>query len=86
MDWYTKGVLTVIAVLLAVIAFRPYVSPEAVVQAQWSFAGVQFAFDGCGDCYSWFDTRTGEIWSYQGTHSPSKSRLTKLGSPVVREK
>jgi len=38
-DLYTKGVLTVIAVLLAVIAFRPYVSPDAVVQAQGRLPG-----------------------------------------------
>jgi hypothetical protein len=41
-DWYTKGVLTVIAVLLGVIALRPYVSPDAVAHAQGSFAGVQW--------------------------------------------
>ena len=42
-DWYTKGVLTVIAVLLGVIALRPYVSPDAVAHAQGSFAGVQYS-------------------------------------------
>jgi hypothetical protein len=42
-DLYMKGVLTVIAVLIAVIAFRQYVSPDTVVQAQGAFTGVQFS-------------------------------------------
>jgi hypothetical protein len=45
-DLYTKGVLTVIAVLLAVIACKQYVSPDAVVQAQGAFARVQFSPGG----------------------------------------
>jgi hypothetical protein len=76
-DWYTKGVLTVIAVLLAVIAFRPYVSPDAVVQAQGGFVAVQMS-DG-----SFFDTKTGDLWNYaiNGYDKPAVHfRLTKLGS------
>ena len=39
-DWYTKGVLTVIAALLAMMV-REYVGPVGVVQAQGAFVGVQ---------------------------------------------
>ena len=47
-DWYTKGVLTIIAILLGAIALRPYVSPDAV-QAQGSFAGVTLDMTSFGD-------------------------------------
>ena len=83
-DWYTKGVLTVIAVLLGVIAIRPYVSPNAVAHAQGSFAGVQFSMSA-GDPF-FFDTRTGEIWEYLNPKVPYHTRLTKLGGPVVEVK
>jgi hypothetical protein len=58
-DWYTKGVLTVSALLLAVIALRPFVSPWA---PQGSFAGVQFS--GGATEPQFFDARTGELWGY----------------------
>jgi hypothetical protein len=82
-DWYTKGVLTVIAVLLGVIALRPYVSPEAV-HAQGSFAGLQFS--GRTNDYQFFDSRTGDIWWYNIDSAPEHYRLTKLGTPLVRVK
>jgi hypothetical protein len=76
-DWYTKGVLTVIAVLLAVIALRPYVSPGAVAHAQGSLAGVQIWY---GDVASpkFFDARTGDVWDTQ----PENSSLS-IGLPVL---
>jgi hypothetical protein len=36
-DLYTKGVLTVIAVLLAVIVVKPLAGPNALASAQRSF-------------------------------------------------
>jgi hypothetical protein len=46
-DLYTKAVLTVIAVTLAVIAFKPLVGPQATVSAQSAppvvFSGMQFS-------------------------------------------
>jgi len=80
-DWYTKGVLTVIAVLLGVIALRPYVSPDAVAYAQGSFSGVEW-----NGSSSFFDTKTGELWFYDGEKLIGKLRLAKLGAPLVKEK
>jgi hypothetical protein len=55
-DLYTKVGLRVIALLLAAIAFKRYVSPDAVALAQGQFAGEQFP-----GALSFVDTRTGEI-------------------------
>ena len=79
-DWYTKGVLTVIAALLALMVVREYVGPVGLVQAQGAFVGVQ--------ALSWnvfFDSRTGEIWIYNGGDGPptEKHRLTMPGGPMV---
>jgi len=81
-DWYAKGVLTAIAVLLAVIALRPYVHPDAV-QAQGSFAGVQFA-KGPNTDYYFFDSRTGDLWTYKNglNYETTARRLTKFGQPL----
>ena len=83
-DWYTKGVLTVIAVLLGVIALRPYVSPDAV-QAQGPFAGVEYG-SYPGYPRTFFDPRTGDIWEYHDERQIDHYRLTKLGVPLVKVK
>jgi hypothetical protein len=75
-DWCTKGVLTVIAVSLAAIALKQYVSPD-VVQAQSGFAGVQYATMGGHE--EFFDTRTGDIWEYLNGRATSQFKLTRLG-------
>jgi hypothetical protein len=83
-DWYTKGVLTVVAILLGVIALRPYVSPDAVAHAQASFAGVVPM--GNKD---FFDARTGDIWMYDYVGGGEKARhyrLNKLGAPEIEVK
>jgi len=81
-DSYTKGV-TVIAVFLWVLALRPYFSPDAVAYAQGSFVGVQFSGSAP---WSFFDPRTGEIYSYDYKSDLVKHRLTKLGAPLLQEK
>jgi hypothetical protein len=82
-DLYTKAVLTVIALLLAAIVFKQYFSPDAVALAQGQFAGVQFTAER--GSYSFFDTRTGEVFRYYGAVI-EKHRLTKLGQPLVEVK
>ena len=79
-DLYTKAVLTGIAVLLTALALRP----GTVVQAQGSFTGVQFAVTPVG--YSFFDSRTGEVWEYNGTALHTTYRVPKLGQPLVKDK
>jgi uncharacterized membrane protein len=76
----TKIILTVIALLLAVIALTPLVQPQPAM-AQGSFSGVQFT----GGLYGFFDTRTGDIWEYRVTdRSPGRHlKLVQLGKPLV---
>ena len=54
-----------------------------MVQAQETFAGVQFA--GGENHPAFFDTRTGELWTYSDGKLVFKYRLTKLGEPLVKE-
>jgi len=82
-DIYTKVILTIIALLLAVIALTPLVQPQPAM-AQGSFSGVQF------DMGSFFDTRTGDIWAYEfDRNSPRFGQVTahykigKLGQPLA---
>jgi hypothetical protein len=83
-DLYTKAVLTVIAIALAAIAVNQYANPKTAVQAQGTFAGVQYS-NG-----SFFDTRTGEVWVYNGCCGlgegngkfAGKMKLTKLGQSM----
>jgi hypothetical protein len=89
-DLYTKAVLTVIALLLAVIAYKAVIRREPALSAQPApFAGVEFT-RGNG-ILTFFDTRTGEIWDYDTYYSDDrrvyghalrKFTLTKLGEPV----
>jgi hypothetical protein len=82
-DTYTKAVLTVIALLLALIACDKYVNPESKARAEGPFAGLQFSASGAW--INLFDTRTGEIWEYNGHDLGIKYRLTKPGQPLVVE-
>jgi len=84
-DLYTKAVLTIIAITLSVIASNQLVSPR-VAGAQGTFGGVQFSSAG-GYSY-FFDSRTGEIWSYSigDGKMQAKRRLTKIGQPMLVEK
>jgi hypothetical protein len=85
-DWYTKAVLTAIAVLLGVIALRPYVGPE-VVQAQGAFSGVQGVLLNIPQNeFSFFDARSGDFWYYHSNQVTHKWHLTGLGQPIVKER
>jgi hypothetical protein len=80
-DLYTKTVLTVIALLLAVIALKPVLQPQAVM-AQGNLSGVQFAPDMSGG--SWFfDTHTGDIWHYSGSEVDRHRKVTQLGKNLA---
>ena len=89
-DLYTKTVLTVIALMLTVIAGKTVIGWETTVRAQGTFAGVQ-----AGASTEFFDTGTGELFSYGVTYDDhgvahegqltQKARLVKLGEPLVIE-
>ena len=60
-DLYTKTILTLIVLLLAMIALKPIFQPQPAI-AQGSLDGVQFcAIEG--GLYA-ADMRTGDIWVY----------------------
>jgi len=84
-DLYTKAVLTIIAIALAVIASNQFISPGGA-SAQGTFAGLQFSSAG-GYSY-FFDSRTGEVWSYSIGDGKMQAmrQLTKLGQPMVAGK
>ncbi|HXP87675.1 MAG TPA: hypothetical protein VN841_23280 [Bryobacteraceae bacterium] len=60
-DLYTKAIVTLIAVLLAVIALKPILQPQAAM-AEGGFAGVQFSYSGGN--HAFFNTNTGDVWEY----------------------
>jgi hypothetical protein len=82
-DLYTRTVLTLIALFLAAIAARPYFEPDTVA-AQSALSGVQVAVTPVG--YTFFDTRTGDLWEYSGANVHAKYRLAKPGQPLTPEK
>jgi hypothetical protein len=80
-DLYTKAVLTVIAFMLVMIGFREFVNPTTTVSAEGPFSGVQFSGDT--DTFTLFDSRTGDIWSYNlGTEKPYVDH-TRIPAPGV---
>jgi hypothetical protein len=72
-DLYTKSVLTVIALMLAVVACNQYVSPRATVEAQGTLAGVQIA--GAQFGFWALDTRSGDLWYYSPTDGTDSGTL-----------
>jgi len=86
---YTNIILTVLALLLGVIAFKPLISPQITASAQGSFGGVQLstAWDpsslGGGDMlYNLFDTNTGDVWVYSRNGVLVRHyQVAKLGRP-----
>jgi len=61
---YTKTILTLIALLLAVIALKPLFQPQAVM-AQGAYGGIQFSYSGGN--HAFFNANTGDVWEY-GDH------------------
>ena len=60
-DLYTKTIITVIALLLAVIVMKPIFHPQPAMAAG-SFAGIQFGYSGGN--HAFFDGSTGDVWEY----------------------
>jgi hypothetical protein len=87
-DFYMKVCLTLIVLLLGVIAFRQVIAPP-VAEAQSSLSGVQFS--GSLGGFWLFDTRTGDVWTYEMQDYVLKrlsylGRITKPGESLVLKK
>jgi hypothetical protein len=76
-DFYTKTILTIIALLLAVILLKPVLLPQAAL-ASGNYAGVQFSYSQGN--HAFFDGNTGDVWEY-GDHGNFKShyRVKEFG-------
>jgi hypothetical protein len=85
-DSYTKTILTLITLLLAVIALKPLFQPQAAA-AQSDLSGVQFVSAG-NDGFFAFDTKTGNVWAYNtaGHNNLAQpfGKITQLGKPLTR--
>jgi hypothetical protein len=85
-DLYTKTILTIIALLLAVIVLKPFVTPS-IANAQTSLNGIQVSFGGTGLWF--FDTKTGDIWVYSMQDLSDVThvgKIVELGKPIVTDK
>jgi len=60
-DRYTKTILTIIALLLAVIVLKPLFQPQPAM-ADGKYVGVQFSYSGGN--HAFFDSRSGDVWEY----------------------
>ena len=77
-DLYTKTILTLIALLLAVVALKPLFQPQAVMAAG-NFDRIQFSYSSGGD-HAFFDTRSGDVWEYgDNGHFKQHYKVTELG-------
>lgn len=78
-DRYLKIVLTLIAIFLGFIAFKPLLTTQKTIAASDAdFSHLQFS----SNFREFFDTKTGELWNYQDLGRPSlKGRLISLGKP-----
>jgi len=76
-DLYTKTILTLIALLLAVFSLKPILQPQPV-KADGGFAGIQFSYSGGN--HAFFNSTTGDVWEY-GDHGNFRNhyRVNELG-------
>ena len=63
-DLYTKTILTIIALLLAVIVLKPIFQPQATMADDRDFARIQFSYSGGN--HAFFDSHSGYVWEYGG--------------------
>jgi hypothetical protein len=76
-DFYTKTIVTVIALLLAVMVLKPIVQPQTAI-ADGGFAGIQFSYSGGN--HAFFNANTGDVWEY-GDHGNFRNhyKIHELG-------
>ncbi len=75
-DLYTKTILTLIALLLAVFVMRPILQPQGALAD--GFAGIQFGYNGGN--HAFFNANTGDVWEY-GDHGNFRNhyKIRELG-------
>jgi hypothetical protein len=82
-DVYTKTILTLIALLLGAVAFRPIVQPTPAL-AQANLSAFQITGGG-GDLWA-IEKNTGKVWIYSadlsGAHVRYLGRLVEVGKPL----
>jgi hypothetical protein len=80
-DRYTKTILTIIALLLAVVVSQSLLRPAAV-SAQGVLAGVQFISRSAG--FLAIDTKGGDVWLYDidTKRTEHLGKITQLGKPI----
>ena len=61
-DLYTKTILTLIVLLLAVVALKPIIQPASVMAQGGITAGLVFIGNSSG--FVLLDSRSGETWNY----------------------
>jgi hypothetical protein len=76
-DLYTKTIVTVIVLLLAVIVMKPIFQPQPAM-ADGGFAGIQFSYSGGN--HAFFNSNTGDVYEY-GDHGDFKHhyKISTLG-------
>ncbi len=85
-DRYTKTILTLIALLLAVIAFKPLIQPQvamAQADAPGKYDHVQFSYSG-GEA-AFFDTHSGDVWTHDDNgHFKQHYKVGEWGKDLGR--
>jgi hypothetical protein len=61
-DLYTKTILTIIALLLAVVVLKPIFQPQPIMADDRDYARIQFSYSGGN--HAFFDSRSGDVWEY----------------------
>ena len=82
-DFYTKTILTLVALLLAVNVLKPIFQPQAAM-ADGPYSNVQFSYSG--GTHAFFDTRSGDVWEYgDNGHFKEHYKVHELGRDHDRD-
>jgi hypothetical protein len=87
-DRYTKTILTLIALLLAVIALKPIFQPDVAMaqeaQAQARYGHMLFSYSAGQAAF--FDTRSGDVWTHDNAgHFQQHYKVKTWGKDLDRD-
>jgi len=83
-DLYTKMILTLVALLLAVSVLKPILQPQQAAMADGRFSSIQFSYSGGN--HAFFDTRSGDVWEYgDNGHFKQHYKVHELGKDHDRD-